>query len=218
MHFFGDFEHVFWRSSLYSLENFTNFCGGSEAVRHLEITVSVICLSVRPSVRPSVWASARLSHFSSDYNFATVHVSHCIPCDMTFLWYHNFWPRDLHLELWPAFVKTRRDKVLIYHMYVSCERTFHMVPFFFTLTLNCDLLLKNFQTKRDRVFILHMSFLQDLSHGTINIDLVTLTLNFDLLLKKKTLHLWHSFQTRKDRAFVLHMCIPCDKTLTITNS
>ena len=106
MHFFGDFEHVFWRSSLYSLEKFTNFCGGSEAVRHLGITVSVTCLSVRPPVRPSVWASACLSHFSSDYNFATVHVSHCIPCDMTFTWDHNFWPRDLHLQLWPAFVKS----------------------------------------------------------------------------------------------------------------
>ena len=51
---------------------------------------------------------------------------------------------------------------------------------------------------------------QDLSHGTIFFYLVTLTLNFDLLLKN--FNLGHNFLTRRDRAFILHICISCDKT------
>ena len=47
-------------------------------------------------------------------------------------------------------------------------------------------------------------------YSTIIFDLVTLTLTFDLLLKK--FNLGHNFQTRRDRAFLLHMCIPCEKT------
>ena len=49
------------------------------------------------------------------------------------------------------------------------------------------------------------SLLQDLSHGTIIFDLVTLTLKFDLLLKN--VYLGHNFHIRRDRAFILHMCI-----------
>ena len=48
------------------------------------------------------------------------------------------------------------------------------------------------------------------SRGTIIFDLVTLTLNFVLLLKN--FNLGHNFQTRRDRAVILHMCIPFDKT------
>ena len=45
--------------------------------------------------------------------------------------------------------------------------------------------------------------------GTKIFDLVTLTLEFDLLLKN--FNLGHSFLTRRDRAFIFHMYIPCDK-------
>ena len=54
------------------------------------------------------------------------------------------------------------------------------------------------------------SLWQDLSHGTITFDLMTLTLKFDLLLKN--FNLGRNFLTRRDRAFILHMCIPCDRT------
>ena len=53
-------------------------------------------------------------------------------------------------------------------------------------------------------FILHVySLWQDLSHGTVSFDLVTLTLKFDLLLKNFNLD--HNFLTRSDRAFILHV-------------
>ena len=56
-----------------------------------------------------------------------------------------------------------------------------------------------------------MCFLwQDLSHGTIIFDLVTLTVKFDLLLKN--FNIGNNFQTRNDRAFIFHMCISYDKT------
>ena len=63
----------------------------------------------------------------------------------------------------------------------------------------------NFQTIKDRAFIFHMRI-----PGTIDFDLVTLTLKFDLLLKN--FNLGRNFQTRSDRAFILHVCIPDDKT------
>ena len=71
-----------------------------------------------------------------------------------FTWYHNFWPSDLDIEVWPTFKNYN--------------------------------LGHNFQTRCDRAFILHnhvYSLWQDISHGTIIFDLVTLTLNFDLHLK-----------------------------------
>ena len=52
------------------------------------------------------------------------------------------------------------------------------------------------------------SWCQDLSHDTINFDLVTLTLKFDL----QNFNLAHNFLTTSDRAFIFHMCTPCDKT------
>ena len=42
-------------------------------------------------------------------------------------------------------------------------------------------------------------------------DLVTLTLKFDLLLKK--FNLGHVFLRRRGRAVIFHMYIPCDKAL-----
>ena len=65
--------------------------------------------------------------------------------------------------------------------------------------------------KPEVIEISYVYFLwQDLSHGTIIFDLVTLTLKFDLLLKN--FNLGYNFKTRSDRAFILHMCVPCDKT------
>ena len=52
------------------------------------------------------------------------------------------------------------------------------------------------------------TFWQDLSHGTIFSDLMTLT--FDLFLN--SFNLGHNFLTRRDRASILHICISCDKT------
>ena len=57
---------------------------------------------------------------------------------------------------------------------------------------------------------------QDLSHGTIIFDLVTLTLKFDLLLKN--FNLGYNFLIRSDWAFILHMCIACDKTFHMVPS
>ena len=54
------------------------------------------------------------------------------------------------------------------------------------------------------------SLWQDLSVHTRNFDLVTLTLTFDLLLKK--LNLGHNFWTKSDWALILHIYIPCGKT------
>ena len=54
------------------------------------------------------------------------------------------------------------------------------------------------------------SLWQDLSHGTIIFDFVTLT--FDLLLKNFIIG--HNLNTIRGRAFIYmyHMCIPYDKT------
>ena len=49
-----------------------------------------------------------------------------------------------------------------------------------------------------------------LSVDTKIFDFVTLTLTFDLLLKK--LNLGHNCWTKRDRAFIFHMCISCGKT------
>ena len=60
------------------------FCA-SEAERHVGITLSVVCLSVRPSVRLSV----RLSHFWFAYNFFNLRdrafiFGMCVPYDKAF--------------------------------------------------------------------------------------------------------------------------------------
>ena len=54
------------------------------------------------------------------------------------------------------------------------------------------------------------SLWQDLSVYTKIFDFVTVTLTFDLLLKK--INLGHNFWTKRDRAFIFHVCISCDKT------
>ena len=54
-----------------------------------------------------------------------------------FTWYHNFWPSNLDLEVWPTFeklnnlghnFKTRCDRAFILHMCIPCDKTFHTVP------------------------------------------------------------------------------------------
>jgi hypothetical protein len=42
-------------------------------------------------------------------------------------------------------------------------------------------------------------------------DLLTLTLNFDLLFKN--FNIGHIFWMVSDRAFMFHVCIPCEKIL-----
>ena len=67
----------------------------------------------------------------------------------------------------------------------------------------------NFWTKRYKAYICG-SLWQDLSVGTKNCDLVTLTLTFDLLLKKNDLTL-----AITERAFILQMCIPHGKNFLL---
>ena len=96
-----------------------------------------------------------------------------------FAWYYKFWPCDLDLLL---------------------------------KNFNVFNLCHNFQTRRDRAFIYKCtvayvySLWQDHSHGTIIFYFVTLTLKFDLLLKK--LNLDHNFQTRRNRvSYCTYVCM-----------
>ena len=58
--------------------------------------------------------------------------------------------------------------------------------------------------------ILHeCSLLQDLSDDTINLEYVTLTVTFDLLLKN--FNIGHNFFILRDRSFIFGMCVPYDK-------
>ena len=45
---------------------------------------------------------------------------------------------------------------------------------------------------------------------TINFELVTLTVTFDLLLKN--FNIGHNFFIVRDRAFIFSMCVPYDQT------
>ena len=54
------------------------------------------------------------------------------------------------------------------------------------------------------------SLWQELSNGTINFELVTLTVTFDLHLKK--FNISHNFFILGDRAFIFDMCDHYDKT------
>ena len=68
-----------------------------------------------------------------------------------------------------------------------------------------------------RAFIFHMCISCGRTFLSIPIffNLVTLTLTFDLLLKK--LNLGNNFWTKRDRAFIFHMCISCGKTFMLGN-
>ena len=60
------------------------------------------------------------------------------------------------------------------------------------------------------------SLWQDLLCCTIIFDPVTLTLEFDLLLKN--FNHGHSFLTGRVRTFILHICVHCDKTFYVVPS
>ena len=57
-----------------------------------------------------------------------------------FISYHNFWPSDLDLEVWPTFQNFNlghnfwnvRDYAFIFHMCIPCDKTFHTIPLFLT--------------------------------------------------------------------------------------
>ena len=139
-----------------------------------------VCLSVCPSVRLSVQSKLNLG-----YNFST-----------------------------------NRDKAFILHMLVHCDKTFLSVPKNLTLWPWPWLLTyfwKNltlaiiFEPKKIRLsyytcwFLLKRPFCPYQKNWP-----VTLTLTFDLLLKK--LNLGYNFWTKRDKAFILQVCIPCGKT------
>ena len=94
----------------------------------------------------------------------------------------KFWPCDLDLDFWPTFEKN--------------------------LTLAITFEPREIRLHSKGVY----SLWQDLSVHTRNFDLVTLTLTFDLLLKK--LNLDHNFWTKSDWALILHISIPCDQDLS----
>ena len=93
-----------------------------------------------------------------------------IACDKAFQMVHNFWPRDVYLEVWTTFEKlylghnflTRSDRAFVLLLCSPSYKTFHMV-------WDCV----------------------SPRHGTVIIDLVTLSLKFDLLLKN--FKLCHNF-------------------------
>ena len=122
-----------------------------------------------------------------------------------FTWCHSLWPHDL----WPwsltFFWKTLTLAITflpeeIRLSYFTCVflvmRPFTWYYSFWPRDLDLEVwptfenlnLSYNFLIRRDKAFILHVySLWQDLLHGTIVFDLVTLTLKFDLLLKTLTL-------------------------------
>ena len=114
---------------------------------------------------------------------------------------------------------TKRDKAFILHMLVPCDKTFLSIPknltlwpwpwlltFFWKKNLTLAI---TFEPRETRLYSTGVySLWQDLSVHTKNFDLMTLTLTFDLLLKK--LNLDHNFWTKSDWALILHTFIPCD--------
>ena len=71
-------------------------------------------------------------------------------------------------------------------------------------------LANNFWTVSARALIFHMSIPCD---DTIIFDPVTLTFEFDLLLKN--FNLANNFWTVSARALIFYMSIPCDKTYSL---
>ena len=119
---------------------------------------------------------------------------------------HNFLA---NLSVWVVYFKRKLEKTESYMSQTTYTKN---------LTLTFDRLLikpnlrHNVLTKRDGAFILHVCIPCGKTFLLIpNFDPVTLTLTFDLLLKKKLslgIYIW----TERDRAFTLCMDIPCGKT------
>ena len=142
-----------------------------------------VCLSVRPSVRPSVQSKLNLNHNFLTKGDRALTLHKCIPCDKSFLSIPNFF------SSWPW----------------SWLLTYFWKNLTLAITLNLT---------RWGFHISHVYFLwQDIFVGTNFFYLVTLTLTFDLLLKKHNLH--HNFWTKSERALILHISIPCDKTFLL---
>ena len=87
-------------------------------------------------------------------------------------------------------------------MLVTCDKTFLSVPKNLTLW-PWPWLLTYFWKN----LTLDITFEPNLSVCTKKIE--TLTLTFDLLLKKL---IGYNFWAKRDKAFILHMLVPCDKT------
>ena len=84
---------------------------------------------------------------------------------------------------------------------------------FTKITLTLDLLLKETLAITFEPKEIGLSYQRhvDLSVRTKTFDLVTLTLNFDQLLKKN-LNLGYNLWTKRDWAFILQVCVPHGKT------
>ena len=111
-----------------------------------------------------------------------------------------------------SFLWHQRSKALHSHHFVHsllvCMSSCHALLFAgdtHILWIHCLTLCHHFS---------HLYFLwQDLSVDTKIFDFVTLTLTFDLLLKK--LNLDHNFWSKSYRALILHISVPCDKTFLL---
>ena len=122
---------------------------------------------------------------------------------------HNFW--------------TKSGRALILHKCIPCDKTFLSIPKFLTswpwpwlLTYFWKnlTLATTFKTQEIGLSYLTCVFLVARpSCWNQNFYLVTLTLTFDVLLKK--LNLDHNFWTKSHRALILHTSIPCDKTFLL---
>ena len=148
---------------------------------YIGITPSV-CLSVRPSVHPSVQSKLNLG-----YNFSTnrdkAFILHMlVPCDKTFLSV----PKNLTLWPWPWLL------------------TYFWKNLTFAITFEPKKVRLSYY-RYVHVFLVARPFCAYQKFWPCD-----LTLTFDLLLKK--LNLGYNFWTKRDKAFIVQVCIPCGKT------
>ena len=140
-------------------------------------------------------------NFNLDHNFLTrsdmAFILHMrLPCDKTF----HMVPQFLTLWPWPwSLTYFWKPLTLAIHIYdwnvVDCDvkQPIHLTSPWPQISYH----------KWWGFHIAHAySLWEDLSHGTVIFDLVTLTLKFDLLLKN--FNLGHNFLTTSDRAFIMH--------------
>jgi hypothetical protein len=82
--------------------------------------------------------------------------------------------------------------------------------------LNLLLYCQRYMRKSICMIMMFIKMWQDLSTGTFIFALITLTLEFDLLLKK--INIGHISWIVSDRAFIFHLRISCDKTSVLVPS
>ena len=104
-----------------------------------------LCHSPSVGIRVGVCAWTKTLTLAITFLPEVIGLSYCTCVFLVtrpFTWYHNFWPHDLDLEVWPTLDKnfnlghnslTRSDRAFILHMCIPCDKTFHMVPYFLTL-------------------------------------------------------------------------------------